>query len=269
MGAMSRVWSGGRTVASEVVGSIRHAVGRWAQDDGDYPVVMSIERLGLYIWPGFWDAARCGAARDRIDALMGREDLVKQVDPAGSDHRVFGADRLDPSLDIFNDPRLFRLAKQLYLEDNIVGATLAARMRYAQGNRGSGQGWHRDSPVTAQYKFILYLSDVELENGPFQYVLGSGARAQVWKNYLLGAASLAQYRFDDEEDPRILQLNRKKVRTVAAPAGTLIIADTRGIHRGMPIQKGVRYALSNYYYARAVPPHVAALINGPEKRPEA
>jgi hypothetical protein len=230
---------------------------------------MSIEKLGLYIWPGFWDSERCAVARDRVDLLVDRDDLKKQVDPAASDHRVFGADRLDPTLDIFSDPRLLRLARQLYLTDDIVGATLAARMRYMPGNRGSGQGWHRDSPVTAQYKFILYLSDVDMDHGPFQYVLGSGARSQVWKNYLFGAAAPAQYRFDDEEHPRILRLNEKRVRTIPAPAGTLIIADTRGIHRGMPIRKGVRYALTNYYYARAVPAHVAALINGPREQPEA
>jgi hypothetical protein len=39
----------------------------------------------------------------------------------------------------------------------------------------------------------------------------------------------------------------------------VIIVDTSGLHRGMPIRSGERYALTNYYWPRrdAMPPSMA------------
>jgi hypothetical protein len=42
-------------------------------------------------------------------------------------------------------------------------------------------------------------------------------------------------------------------RVACGPAGTLVLADTTGIHRGRPLIAGERIALTNYYYpARAL-----------------
>jgi hypothetical protein len=38
--------------------------------------------------------------------------------------------------------------------------------------------------------------------------------------------------------------------TVVAPAGTLLLVMTNGVHRGCPIRAGRRYAMFNYYYPR-------------------
>ena len=52
-------------------------------------------------------------------------------------------------------------------------------------------------------------------------------------------------RFSNEE---IELLKKFKIKTLNASAGTLILVDTSLIHRGCPILKGVRYALTNYYF---------------------
>jgi hypothetical protein len=59
------------------------------------------------------------------------------------------------------------------------------------------------------------------------------------------------------------KINRK-VKTFFAPAGSLILVDTRGIHRGRPLYKnGERYALTNYYWHKDFPPlHIQKLVTG-------
>ena len=58
---------------------------------------------------------------------------------------------------------------------------------------------------------------------------------------------LGATRFQERDVERIVEGDAQRLVTFPAPAGTLIAADTTGIHRGAPLAKGVRYALTNYY----------------------
>ena len=49
---------------------------------------------------------------------------------------------------------------------------MANRTVFKNNNIGSGAGWHKDS-YSNQYKSILYLNDVNSENGPFQIIKDS------------------------------------------------------------------------------------------------
>ena len=49
---------------------------------------------------------------------------------------------------------------------------MANKVIYKDYNLGSGQGWHKDN-IARQLKFMIYLNDVDSENGPFQYLLKS------------------------------------------------------------------------------------------------
>ena len=69
-----------------------------------------------------------------------------------------------------------------------------------------------------------------------------------------------QARFTEEE---ISQLNQSNKLTVTAKAGTLLVADTRGIHRGQPIEQGERYALTVYSWATEMPPQLAEFMINP------
>ena len=57
-----------------------------------------------------------------------------------------------------------------------------------------------------------------------------------------------QYRLSDLEVNRILKKNPQRKKTILGKMGTLILVDTSTLHRGSPIKKGTRYALTNYYY---------------------
>ena len=54
-------------------------------------------------------------------------------------------------------------------------------------------------------------------------------------------------RFSEED---IKSLSNEKKITLTGNAGTLILFDGSLIHRGTPILKGKRYALTNYYFPK-------------------
>ncbi|MEM8918566.1 MAG: phytanoyl-CoA dioxygenase family protein [Pseudomonadota bacterium] len=125
--------------------------------------------------------------------------------------------------------------------DAFLGSTtrswmlMANRLTPRPGNLGSGGGFHRDSPFSHQVKCIWYLSDVGPENGPFGYVDGTDKNL-VGQNRQF---PLGQYRFETIDQP---------VTEVVAPAGTLLVCDTRCIHGGVPIREGHRYAVTLYTF---------------------
>ncbi|MGE4158096.1 MAG: phytanoyl-CoA dioxygenase family protein [Planctomycetota bacterium] len=91
--------------------------------------------------------------------------------------------------------------------------------------------YHRDQEDPRyMLKFFLYLNDVGIENGPHCYFPGTHNRVYPWQN--------RSTRFTDEEMRRELGADRERVFT--GKAGTLIVEDTRGYHKGLPLVKGVR-----------------------------
>ena len=63
------------------------------------------------------------------------------------------------------------VAQNYNKKDTKLGFTLAAKMP-AKNNKGSGEGWHRDG-FFRQFKSMIYLSNVDEDNGPFELILNS------------------------------------------------------------------------------------------------
>jgi hypothetical protein len=161
---------------------------------------------------------------------------------------MYGVEHASPALMAFHDePVLRRFGELLGGRDLYNFATLGARIEASANNSGSGNGWHRDAHGF-QFKTILYLSDAAMENGPFEYLPGSHS---LWRaaadNMRAGLSDAQQVRFTDAQ---IGKLARSGIAARAFPgdAGTLLLVNTAGIHRGMPLASGERYALTNYYY---------------------
>lgn len=83
--------------------------------------------------------------------------------------------------------------------------------------------WHRDlnSPICL-LKMFIFLSDCEMENGPHEYVLGSHRALQVLNG--------RRY-YTDEEVDAAYPLGSEKRFVSVVRAGTIILEDTRGLHR--------------------------------------
>ena len=113
---------------------------------------------------------------------------------------------------------------------------------FKKNNLGSGQGWHKDN-IARQLKFMIYLNDVNQDNGPFQYLLKSHKlnkklNIDIKENKFVNNSN----RFNDIEP----YLKKFQLFEAKAKAGDLIVFDSSGVHRGKPINFGSRYALTLY-----------------------
>jgi len=162
-----------------------------------------------------------------------KDDFVWS-DQIGSDIRIIGFENLIPEyIKHFNVPSHIREIEAYTGRKVRSWFLMANRTSAISGNLGSGGGYHRDSPYSHQIKCIWYLSDVKENNGPFQVVLNSHRNlVKNRRRYPLG-----QLRFDRIEDDMVSVLGKK---------GTLVICDTKCIHRGKPIESGSRYAVTLY-----------------------
>ena len=96
-----------------------------------------------------------------------------------------------------------------------------------KGDRRSSQRWHRDFNDRHLLKAFLYLSDVDADAGPFEYVPRSAPGSELdhlWPWRPLGD----NYPPEEELDARI----SGRAVSFTAPKGTLIFCNTSGFHRG-------------------------------------
>jgi hypothetical protein len=95
-------------------------------------------------------------------------------------------------------------------------------------DRVSTQNWHRDKGDQGLVTLFLYFSDVDEGAGPFQYVRGSargGPFGQLWPWTPFGE------KFAAGEDV-LRRIPATEWKTMTGPSGTMILADTSGLHRG-------------------------------------
>ena len=112
------------------------------------------------------------------------------------------------------------------------------------GGRDPNVDYHIDH-WKIRFKAFLLLDDVGPEQAPFVYVVGSH-REEPWRKR-------QDWRYQSREDegaivnPEQVERIRRKYgfeeRVVTGTAGDLILANTRGIHRGTVLEQGTRLHL--------------------------
>lgn len=204
---------------------------------------------GYVIIPDYYPPERCTLLRAEIDRIMAEQSDVVRKDPFDADYRIYGAERASAAIAAYHDDPFLREVGEAYHGGALVNfATLAGRITARAGNLGSGQGWHRDA-FHFQFKTMLYLSDVGPANGPFEILAGSHRAFDVFVDTIRGRLDAPpQTRLTEAQIERLTAGRTRRLKTLTAGAGTLIIFDSSTIHRGAPIADGVRYALTNYYY---------------------
>jgi hypothetical protein len=172
-----------------------------------------------------------------------------------TDERIYGVERLDDAFVLAEEMRAIdELSSRFYKTAPIKWFQVLGRITFAANNLGSGSGWHRDSPFSHQFKAILYLSDVGPDNGPFQYIKGSHRKEPLVAAARSLGLSYQTYRFPTEQIERLERENvMPSPTTFTGRRGTLLLADTRGLHRGQPLRAGARLALTRYYFPRRIP----------------
>ena len=214
-------------------------------------LVAAVRKDGVVAISGYWPAQRCAQARSEIDRLIGAFPASVQTHSGGADQRMYGVESASGLLAQFHtDPFLRKFGELMCGLDLYNFATLGARIVAGPHNRGSGDGWHRDAHGF-QFKSILYLSDTTAQNGPFEYLTASHKDWRVGVDTALaGLPGYPDTRFTTQQIEALSPAMGGRRRSFPAEAGTLLLVNTSGIHRGQPLMSGERYALTNYYYHR-------------------
>jgi hypothetical protein len=214
--------------------------------------VSHLRRDGYHVIPNYYSAEFCAELRAEIDRIIAEQPDIVQLDDRKSDFRVHGSERASTAIRKFYADAFCREIGEAYFGAPLTGlGTLAGRLRAISGNLGSGQGWHRDS-LYFQYKALIYLTDVQPDNGPFQLIHGSHRLRNVVVDTIRGRLiDEPRDRLQAAQVKRIIANDPGRLRTFTGGCGTLILFDSSTIHTGSPIQSGTRYALTNYYYPPA------------------
>ena len=240
-------------IVSELIHKLNYSSlkqGNGIEDD----ILYSLKKDGYYVYPNFISDEECNLLREKADVFIeNNPDKVKH-ESNGCDIRVYGVDRYTNDFNIEKlesfSTRLFKRFSWARKPDHFM---LLGKIIAGENNLGSGSGWHRDSPLRHQFKTIVYLSDVEESNGPFQYVKGSHAHNSISKVSKFLIKGLNERRFKEKEIVHAINENIiQKPTTFIAKAGTVLIFNTRGLHRGKTLENDKRYALTNYHFENGV-----------------
>lgn len=224
--------------------------------------ISDLKRDGVHVIPGFFNSEQCALLRAEIDRLIEKYQDQLWTDELKSDRRIYGAEKVSEAFrDYFMNAAIREIILEFERGRSIQGFTMPAKLEYREGNLGSGQGWHRDSAHYSQTKSIIYLSNVSEENGPFEYILGSHKPWSFMRGWTEKYFRYDQFRYSEAEIEQYKKrFPQQECKRFPAAEGTLILADTRGLHRGHPIRQGTRYAATNYFFVNVEPPpHLLAL----------
>jgi Phytanoyl-CoA dioxygenase (PhyH) len=224
-------------------------------------ILEKIKMEGYAQIDNFLSRSECEKLIGHVDEILIKKKEFVSIESDGSDLRIYGVDRLTNNFNIKKQIDLVSsLHKLFYFPKKKDSFTLLGKIMFKEGNKGSGTGWHRDSPFSHQFKTILYLSDVTEKNGPFQYLPKSHKFNNLVKISGYLKKPLNDDRFTEVEiDSLVKQGIIDEPITFCANQGTLILVDTRGLHRGKPLLSHCRYALTSYNYSNKLPQGISNL----------
>lgn len=217
-------------------------------------IVSALSNDGIYIQENYITPSFAQELKEEVHEkiTINKDDV--QVYDGGADSRLFQLEKYSDKFKFFIQNETFD-----YYRDYIQGYSCPSKLIMAnilkplEDNLGSGGGWHRDSPFRNQFKAFLFLSDVSIDNGPITYIPKTHTSRNIRQVSKLLGSNKSQYRFDNEQVEKVIQELNLKPASVTCPAGTMVMANVRGLHRGAPIISGERVALTNYYLTGSIP----------------
>ncbi|MBV9953299.1 MAG: hypothetical protein JO291_15200 [Acidimicrobiia bacterium] len=191
---------------------------------------LHVERLLVVKGPAIRDARAQGEDSVQV-SLTGEHPTLRPTDPL---------------VRFVLDPRLVAVPDHFYrmparLLECKVWQTIAGRNAPVRTQR-----WHRDRPGDRHVvKCFVYLNDVDDDAGPFCFALGS-QRGQLPMDGVASGRDGLVDRFDDATVESAFSIRR-----CSGPAGTVIFANTTGLHMGGRSTAGERLMLTAQFGSAA------------------
>lgn len=232
-----------------VSGAVRNAVP--TLDEVQRRALSDLRRDGFAVVPDYWERDRALQLGKRLEAYL--EDGEDRDFDGGAKlrfwdgksydsgvRRIYHVDRLLPELvAVRNDPWVLAIAHAYYRVPFHSGALV---FQHNVRSNHDTRYYHVDG-FAREFKAFVYLDDVTEGNGPFTYLRGTHRMHLVrLQKQVTGNREGSPTSFSPEELGRVLNREVK----IDGPAGTLILTDVRGLHRGSPQRDASRSVLVNY-----------------------
>lgn len=146
--------------------------------------------------------------------------------------------QLDGSQKLLQDGQLLSVAAQ-YLQSNpvVIGSRLYWSLAHENEEFLTAENWHVDAGDGLKFvKLFIALTDVGSLNGPTNYI--QGTHKSLPRKFYSGR------RFHKNEIDKVFD---GKIVEATGNLGSIYLADTRGLHRGMPVKQGKRLLLHFFY----------------------
>jgi ectoine hydroxylase-related dioxygenase (phytanoyl-CoA dioxygenase family) len=215
--------------------------------DFDKTIYEDINQNSFHVVENFLSPEDCDDLINDIEKTLNDLELRKKagywVDKNFSDQRLFKFQLTSKkTLQLLDNYLVNNTYKMISGWKNPQKTIMANKVSFQDNNLGSGGGWHRDSPVRTQFKAFVYLNDVNDENGPLQIIPKTHNQRYLLEKSHDKKINWKDFRFQDE------QISEKNdVKTLSFKKGSIILANTKCLHRGKPLKEGVRYALTFYF----------------------
>jgi hypothetical protein len=187
-----------------------------------YPGVASeLEENGYCVLRQAFDLDTLGRLRDEAAAAWDDVRLLKKND---HNMQMVGHPMLNlpAAFEIAFDDFLIDIATSYFQCLPGVGTVNMRRSFVNDSPPVETMLWHSDRNSYRFLKFFFYLTDVDVDSGPFTYVEGSHSRKfEGW---------LDKYRWNHEEI--VERYGEARIRYLTGQVGDVVIANTTGFHRG-------------------------------------
>lgn len=171
---------------------------------------------------------------------------------AAPNERVYHVDCFSAEGEAFKQDELLKsIASDYFGEPHSVHVCVYERHRY---NEIPVRGFHVDTFEIPTFKVMLYLNDVAEPHGPTCYIPGTHVNADlrrmkedVWGPAISAGDPSGRPHPTNFTDAELGDLLARQVAVTGA-AGTIVLFDTWGVHRGIAPAPGFeRHVLVNYY----------------------
>lgn len=134
---------------------------------------------------------------------------------------------------LFFDKSILNIAQEYFGSRPIADLTAfwwSKKVNRDDLQNSAAQKFHFDMDRIKFLKFFFYITDVDIETGPHCYVEGS--------HKFLHPQFRGRGRFEESEIAKIY--GEDKIKKLTGSKGSIIIADTRGLHKGEPLVRDER-----------------------------